>query len=107
MFGKHVASCVSLQLLGEVFLWIFEVFPGALGSDLEAALGIARPAVVPPVEEVVWVGIVLGLDAIVGHSVKVSLLLEGLRPVASLGVVSGHVEDSVHWYHSLSNKRGR
>ena len=92
----NVLGTISIELVSEVLLGVLEVFPGALGADLEATLGIRSPAVESPIEEVVWVRIVDGLNAVVSRAVQPALALESLGPPARLPVVREDVETGVH-----------
>ena len=56
---------VSRELVIQALFYVLEILPRALGSNLQATLWVSSPAVVPLVEEVVRVGIMDSLDAIV------------------------------------------
>ena len=73
--------------LGKILGGVLEVQPGALGADLETAIGVRGPAVVALVPEVVWVSIVCGLRIVVSMAVEPDLSLERLREAPRLEVV--------------------
>ena len=62
--------------LDEYLLGCLEILPRALGSDVDAAVGVARPAVVPRIEKVVWVHVCRLLMPIVTTTVQPVLRLE-------------------------------
>ena len=70
-----VLSSVSAEL-NEDLLGVLEVLPGSLGAHIDAAVGVAGPAVLARVEEVVGVAIVRVLQAIPALAVQEVLRLQ-------------------------------
>ena len=62
--------------LGQYSLGGLEVLPGALGTDVDAAVGVAGPAVVPRIEVVVRIHIRCLLVSIVATAVQPVLRLQ-------------------------------
>ena len=71
----NVLSSVSCEL-GKDSLGGLEVFPRSLGSDIDSTVGVARPAVLSSVPEVIWVGIGCLLKAIIALAVEPVLGLQ-------------------------------
>ena len=86
---------ISLELVSEAFLDIFEVLPGALRSNLETAFRISGPTVEASVVEVVRVCIMDLLHPVVARSKEPMLALESLRIASALHVVCHDVPRGV------------
>ena len=72
----HVLVGVAGKL-GKHRLWRLEVLPGPLGTDIDSAVGVAGPAVVPRIEVVVRIHIRCHLMSIVATTVQPVLRLQG------------------------------
>ena len=81
-----VLGRVALEL-SKHLLWVLEVFPRALGADIDAAERVGCPAVQASVEEVVWVGIVDLLGSIVALAIEPVLRLETAAQLPASQVV--------------------
>ena len=68
--------CGVSSELGKDSLWGLEVLPGSLGANIDATVGVARPAVLPGVPEVIWIGIGCLLKAVVALAVEPVLGLQ-------------------------------
>ena len=82
----NILCRVALELY-EHLLWSLEVFPGPLGSDIDPAVGIASPAVLAGVEEVVGVCVGQLLHTVVPTTVQPVLRLQGRRELPRTEVV--------------------
>ena len=73
--------------LGEHLFGLPEVFPGAFGAHVDAAVGVARPAVLARIEEVVRVHVRHLLVTVVALAVQPVLRLQGRGDLARAEVV--------------------
>ena len=65
--------------LEEHLLWLLEVFPWALGTDIKSTVWVGGPAVESSVPVVVWVCVVGHLDAVVAVTEQETISLSDLR----------------------------
>ena len=101
-----VLRYISIELVCKTLVHIFEVLPGALGSDLESALRVSCPAVEPPIVEVVRVSIMDLLNPVVARPVKPALALECLRPAPALIIVRKDVPPHINWQEVEQSHEG-
>ena len=93
--SANIDCLVSEQFGLQILRRVFEVQPGALRAQLKAAVGVAGPAVVPLVKEVVRVGVVHVLNAEVVGSVEPARALHAVGHGASEHVGGGDVCEEV------------
>ena len=106
LISAAVDRGISVKL-GEVSLWILEIFPRALRTNVKTASRVASPAEESTVPEVVGVVVLHVLNTIVILSIKGSVALNHLRGLASLEVVSSHVERAPSGNKHLSFKKDK
>ena len=80
-------NCGISGELGEHLFGLLEVFPGALGADVDTACGVAGPAIVHRVEVVVGVHVRNLLITVVALAVQPVLRLKSRRQDARAEVV--------------------
>lgn len=107
--SSRVLGCVSADLDKDLF-GVLEILPGALGSDIDTAVGVAGPAVLAGIEEVVGVRVVRVLQTVPALAVEEVLGLEGGGDVTCAEVVvqregdeegDGEAEDAVDGHRDV------